>query len=452
MDNSAGRDLFKKLFPASSLVASGLPAFQRQETIFVTLDLSLLSILLVSHALLSTYWGNPSTLLVSVLGIGFSLRSAEFIWVHSLSEMPSQRAIIRLTWLSIYLDFALGVILSILTNSEDPPYYILLVVPVLLAAFRFPALKLASIILLASFGVFFPVWVFFRQHPPVEILEYLEAGVSSVLLFIVGSVVWMLVRDLRQREEEAEHHLVTLYQTRQKSLEEEKLVALGHLSAAIAGEILTPAAYIWESIAEARQTPAIEGDPKLQAAQTEASRLVSLASDFLFYARLDASTGTVTLVPLVAADVVDSCRGRAEERGVKVVLDQGGELFIDANPILVRQAIMKLVQNAIEACEKGDVVEVRLYGRDQSVCLEVQNPGAPIADSNRTRIFEPFFTTKAGGTGMGLSISRKIARIHGGDLELISNDPGKICFLFTIPALEAPRGAASKRVAFGVSS
>ena len=53
---------------------------------------------------------------------------------------------------------------------------------------------------------------------------------------------------------------------------------------------------------------------------------------------------------------------------------------------------------------------------------------------------------------MGLSISRKIARIHGGDLELISNDPGKICFLFTIPALEAPRGAASKRVAFGVSS
>src|SRR5216110_69146 len=120
MDNSAGRDLFKKLFPASSLVASGLPAFQRQETIFVTLDLSLLSILLVCHALLSTYWGNPSTLLVSVLGIGFSLRSAEFIWVHSLSEMPSQRAIIRLTWLSIYLDFALGVILSVLTNSEDP--------------------------------------------------------------------------------------------------------------------------------------------------------------------------------------------------------------------------------------------------------------------------------------------------------------------------------------------
>ena len=130
--HNSGTDLFKKLFPASSLVASGLPAFQRQETIFVTLDLSLLSILLVCHALLSKYWGNPSTLLVLVLGIGFSLRSAEFIWVHSLSEMPSRRAIVRLTWLSIYLDFALGVILSILTNSEDPPYYILFVVPVLL--------------------------------------------------------------------------------------------------------------------------------------------------------------------------------------------------------------------------------------------------------------------------------------------------------------------------------
>jgi len=445
--------LFKKIFPASSLVASGLPAFQRQETIFVTLDLALLSILLVCHALLSAYWGNPTTLLVSVLGIGFSLRSAEFIWVHSLSELPSPRTIIRLTWLSIYLDFLLAVILSILTNSEDPPYYMLLVVPVLLAAFRFTAPKLVSIILLASFGVFFPIWVYFRQHPPVDILEFLEAGVSSVLLFIVGSVVWMLVRDLRKREEEAEHHLVTLYQTRQKLLEEERLVALGHLSAAIAGEILTPAAAIWEAIAEARTKPAIQGDQNLQAAEAESSRLVALATDFLFYARLDVSTGTVSSMSSVAADVVDSCRARAEEMGIEVVLrlDQSGELFIDANPVLLRQAILKLVQNAIEACGKGGVVEVRLYRRDQFVCVEIQNPGSPIADSDRSRIFEPFFSTKARGTGMGLSISRKIARIHGGDLELISNDPRKICFLFTMPALEVPRGAASKREAVQAS-
>jgi signal transduction histidine kinase len=262
----------------------------------------------------------------------------------------------------------------------------------------------------------------------------------------------MLVRDLRKREEEAEHHLVTLYQTRQKLLEEEKLVALGHLSAAIAGEILNPASYISKSIAEARRSPAIEGDQKLQAAEAEASRLVALATDFLFYARLDAATGTVISVPLVAVDVLDSCRAMAEELGVKVVLDQRGELFIDADPVLLREAIVKVVQNAIEASGRGDVVEVRLYSRDQSVCLEVQNSGTPMTDSDRTRIFEPFFTTKEGGTGMGLSISRKIARIHGGDLELISNDPGKICFLLTIPALEAPRSAVSKRVALGVSS
>ena len=451
MDNSSRRDLFRKWFPASSLLASGLPAFQRQETIFVTLDLSLLSILLVCHALLSAFWGSPTTLLVLVLGIGFSLRSAELIWVHSLSELPSQRTITRLTWLSIYLDFALGVILSILTNSEDPPYYILLVIPVLLAAFRFTAPKLGAIILLASFGVFFPVWVFFRRHPPVDILEYLEAGVSSVFLVIVGSMVWMLVRDLRKREEEAEHHLVTMYQTRQKVLEEERLVALGHLSAAIAGEILSPASYISKSIAEARQSPAIGSDEKLKAAETEASRLVALATDFLFYARLDASTGTVTSVSSAALDVRESCRAVSEELGVRLEVEQHGELFSDADPILLRRAIVNVVLNAVEACRKGDVVEVKLYSRDQFVCVEVRNPGTPIAESDRSRIFEPFFTTKAGGTGMGLSISRKIARIHGGDLELVSNDPGKICFLLTIPALESPQSPVSKRVAVEVS-
>ena len=241
--------MFRKLFPPSSLVASGLPAFQRQETIFVILDLSLLSILLVCHALFAAYWGNPSTLLVSVIGIGFSLRSAEFIWMYSLAELPSQSTIIRLTWISILLDVALAVTLSLLTDSDDSPYYLLLIVPVLLAAFRFGAAKLLSIISLASVGVFFPVWMFFRHHPPTEILEYLEAGVSSVLLGIVGAVVWMLVRDLRRREAEAEHNLVMLYQTREKLMEEEKLVALGSMSGAIAGEILNPAAQICKSIA-----------------------------------------------------------------------------------------------------------------------------------------------------------------------------------------------------------
>jgi signal transduction histidine kinase len=49
------------------------------------------------------------------------------------------------------------------------------------------------------------------------------------------------------------------------------------------------------------------------------------------------------------------------------------------------------------------------------------------------RIFEPFFTTKAGGTGLGLAIARNIAKIHGGDLVLSANEPGRVCFTLTFP-------------------
>lgn len=444
--------MFRKLFPRSSLLASGLPAFQRQETIFVILDLSLLSILLVCHALFSPFWGNPSTLLVSVIGIGFSLRSAEFIWVYSQSELPSQSTITRLTWISILLDVGLAVTLSILTDSDDAPYYLLLIVPVLLAAFRFSAAKLASIISLASAGVFFPVWVYFRHHPPTEILEYLEAGVSSVLLGIVGVVVWMLVRDLRKREVEAEHNLVTLYQTREKLVEDEKLLALGSLSAAIAGEILTPAAQICKWIAKAQYSAPPERDHILQATENEARRLVVLATDFLFYARLDATSATVTSAPTVAGDVVESCRRLSQKLGVTLDLQRPDELFVHSDSILLKQAIVKLVENAIEASATGDVVKLRVYSRDQSVCFEVQNSGVSIPDHDRTRIFEPFFTTKVAGTGMGLSIARKIARIHGGDLELISNEPHNICFLLTIPEIEAPGNHLPRGVALQSSS
>lgn len=444
--------MLRKLFPPSSLVASGLPAFQRQETIFVILDLSLLSILLLCHALFSAFWGNPSTLLVSVIGIGFSLRSAEFIWMYSLSELPSRTTIARLTWISILFDFLLALTLSLLTDSDDSPYYLLLVVPVLLAAFRFGAAKLACIISLASAGVFFPVWVYFRHHPPTEILEFLEAGVSSVLLGIVGAVVWMLVRDLRKREEEAEHNLVTLYQTREKLMEDEKLVALGSLSAGIAGEILNPACQIWASLAQAQHSPTPERDQILQTAENEARRLVALATDFLFYARLDAASATVISLPTMASDVLESCRSLANEFGVTLQFHPSGEFFVHSDPTLLKQAMLKLLQNAIEASAKGNVIDVRIYSQNQSVCFEVQNSGAPIPEPDQSRIFEPFFTTKSRGTGMGLSIARKIARIHGGDLELVSNEPRNVRFLLTIPEIEAPRDYVQRGVAVHTSS
>jgi signal transduction histidine kinase len=112
-------------------------------------------------------------------------------------------------------------------------------------------------------------------------------------------------------------------------------------------------------------------------------------------------------------------------------------LLAHADSDQIRQALQNLLNNGLQAAAPGDVVLVKVYGRDHTACVDVENPGTPIPDRERARIFEPFFTTKPGCTGLGLSIARKIARVHGGDLELMSNVPQRICFSLTLPIPES---------------
>ena len=62
------------------------------------------------------------------------------------------------------------------------------------------------------------------------------------------------------------------------------------------------------------------------------------------------------------------------------------------------------------------------------VQIEVENVGQPIREEVLANIFEPFYTTKPQGTGLGLAIARNIARAHGGDIVVASNEPTKVCF------------------------
>jgi signal transduction histidine kinase len=77
----------------------------------------------------------------------------------------------------------------------------------------------------------------------------------------------------------------------------------------------------------------------------------------------------------------------------------------------------------------------RGQGPGYTIRVEDQGPGVP--ETERERIFEPFFTTREKGTGLGLPLSRKIARAHGGDLRLVAL-PGATTFELTLPLVPAP--------------
>ncbi len=114
-------------------------------------------------------------------------------------------------------------------------------------------------------------------------------------------------------------------------------------------------------------------------------------------------------------------------------------VFVRADETLIRQALMAILRNAYEACDSSeDTVQLIVDGSvdGKHVTIKIQNPGLFSDMDARLRIFEPFYTTKASNLGLGLTLARRIARVHGGELSLTSDDLSEYTELtLTLPVL-----------------
>ena len=114
------------------------------------------------------------------------------------------------------------------------------------------------------------------------------------------------------------------------------------------------------------------------------------------------------------------------ENRVSVEVIPGPEVVLAADPDQLEQMLINLLRNAVEASlETGGRVyaSLRRTGSLTEVLVEDEGPGL----SNTSNLFVPFFTTKAGGSGIGLVLSRQIAEAHGGSLDLRNRVPGPGC-------------------------
>jgi two-component system, NtrC family, sensor histidine kinase HydH len=436
--------VFDKLYERSSFTASDLPSFRRQESVFILLSVALLAALFLGHATFS-YWGRPSRGLMLLLWAVFLIYAFELVWVRGLTTELSPRTLKLLTWGSIAVNLAAAGFLTVLVDHEDSPYYVLAVVPVLVAAFRFSVPALVGVVGVATFMNFATTEFYFRHHPPPDIGEYFEAGVSSLLFAIVGLLVWLLVRQIRVNENNLARNLLELKQARAKLLEEETLAAVGRLSSAIAHEIRNPVAMISSSLAMANrcQPDSEQHDEMCDIAAREAARLEKLTTDFLSYARPRKPESTPHVVHDTLAYVSSVCRAHAGDKEVKIEIDAPASLEAELDPAQIQQALLNLVMNAIDASPKGGTVRLKSdWDGFSEVSISVTNAGSPIREQVLSRIFEPFFTTKASGTGLGLAIARNIARAHGGDLSVTSNRQDNVCFCLRLPAAHATTAPA----------
>jgi signal transduction histidine kinase len=105
--------------------------------------------------------------------------------------------------------------------------------------------------------------------------------------------------------------------------------------------------------------------------------------------------------------------------------------MIDRRQIL--HLLVNLLRNAIDATPEGGEIRVGVHAHDGHLRIRVEDSGPGIPPDVRDRIFEPFFTTKAGGTGLGLSVCRSVADVHGGAIHVGSAEGGGARFDVELP-------------------
>ena len=434
---SKGSFVIEKLYTKSSFTASDLPSFRRQETVFILLNIGFLALLLTLHTIFASYWGRPTMALVVVAAAVLVVNTAELAWIRGLVQQPKAGMLTLLTWSSICLSLSAAGLLTVLADHEDSPYFAVAIVPVLVAAFRLSLPALMGVVGVATVLDFATLDYFFRHHPPVDSGELFEAGITSLIFAIAGLLVSLLVRQIREHESSLARNLLELKQARAKLLEEETLAAVGRLSSAIAHEIRNPVAMISSSLAMAKRLPidTEQRDEMCEIAAREADRLEKLTTDFLSYARPRQPETSPTAVLDTLAYVASVCRAHAGDRHVTIEVEAPESLEAELDPAQIQQALLNLVMNAVDASPRGAKVRLKSdWDGFSEVNIWVTNTGTQIPQAVLPRIFEPFFTTKARGTGLGLAIARNIARAHGGDLSICSNQPDNICFCLRLPA------------------
>lgn len=217
----------------------------------------------------------------------------------------------------------------------------------------------------------------------------------------------------------------------------EHLAEIGQLAASLAHEIKNPLAGISGAIQIIRDgmDAAHEHFPILTEVMGQIGRLDATVKDLLQYARPSPPKATRVVLDTVVKRLMTVMQEEPALRRIKLRFENSrpdATVLVDEGQL--EQLVLNLVINAAHASEPEGVVSIRVERRDERVLLSVCDRGKGMPPEVRERAFEPFFTTKAKGTGLGLTICRRIAEANDGVIDLDSQPGRGTTVTVTFPA------------------
>jgi signal transduction histidine kinase/ABC-type amino acid transport substrate-binding protein len=212
--------------------------------------------------------------------------------------------------------------------------------------------------------------------------------------------------------------------TEQKQLErkvaqDDRLRSLGQLVAGIAHEIRNPLTSIltYTQLLPKKFASADFRTFFSEQVTSEITRLNTLINDLLDYARPKKSEPVTFSLNEAMAGIELLLKPKIKEKNLSIVREFAGDIQATADTQQIKQVLVNVILNAIQASNTGGTLIFRAYYRDVFTVVEIEDEGIGISEEDIDKIFEPFYTRKPNGVGLGLSITYQLVKENDGIIE-----------------------------------
>jgi signal transduction histidine kinase len=349
---------------------------------------------------------------------------------------------------ALAIDLALVFVLLLLTGGGGSLFYLLFFPLVAVNAYYFgPWIALIAALtaggLMAAAASLVPPWIGWTGVSLLTVLFGLPA--------VVVGIVARRERDARSQVERLNTELTgtlnRLQATQQELVVSERMATVGRLSLKVAHEVRNPISAIelnaemLEDIVRARPGADMEEARSLVTSiRDQVNTLDALTEEYLAFARFPKAHFEEESVNHLVEELAAFVKPVADRQGLTMQVETDPAVpMMEIDRTLLRQAILNLVKNGLEALSRGGALTISSHVRGEAVEIVVADTGPGITPQVAGRLFEQFFTTKPQGTGLGLSISRQIIEEHGGELRWANRPGGGAVFTIRLPF--GPRAA-----------
>src|SRR6266849_6407248 len=348
---------------------------------------------------------------------------------------------------ALAIDLFLVFVLQSLTGGAESLFYHLFLPLVAVNAYYFgPWVGLGAAViaggLYAASAALVPPWV--GWTPPVMLAALF--GLPAVTLGLVADRERRARGEVERLNVELTGTLSRLQTAQQELLVAERMATVGRLSLKVAHEVRNPIsaielnAELLRDLARARA-----GEPDMDEAagiiasiQDQVKTLDGLTEEYLQFARFPRPNFEEESVADLVVELAEFVRPLATRQGLTVRTETDRTMpMMEIDRGLLRQAILNLVKNAMEALSRAGEIVLTSDMRGDHADIAVADTGPGIDAQVARNLFEPFFTTKTQGTGLGLSIARQFSEEHGGGLSWRNRPGGGAMFTIRLPIKRA---------------